>query len=256
MCQPTRFLSAAVIAILLSATTANAQSVLYFADEAANPSGNVTPQALTAQGIVPTIATSEADFVTQLGAGGWNLVILYPQLDPLPDATTALVGWVNGGGKAISGSTFLDDTYAVAFDARYLGDPNIDRDEIAGVPGDPLFAGVASPITLSNPGWNVFSAELEALSGGIVSATFTATGTAAVITGNDGFTVFNGFLDDTYDGATQAARLSVAQNQIQTVLAAGVVAVPEPGTGLLALAGVGVGAGLLRRRRGDMKHTD
>lgn len=252
--MPFRFLRlATVLAVGLTLALpfcSFAQSVLYYSDGEANPSGNMTPKALADLGISPTTASDEADFVTQLSSGTWDLVILYPQLDTLAAAESALATWVSGGGKAIAGSISLDNTFAEAFDAEYVGALNVDQDEIASA-GSPLWSGVTSPLALTNPGWGTYSAELNALDGGVVAGTYSATGTASIVVGNDGYSILNGFLDDTYDAATEADRLTLAKNQIQSVLSAGTISVPETGTGVLTLLGMmASGIVIVRRKRG------
>lgn len=244
--------NAALLAGVFAACAANvnAQSVLYFSDESLNASGNITPKALAAEGITPMVATNEADFVSQLNAGGWDLAILLEQVDELPDARTALVSWIGGGNRALAATSYMTDSFAAAFNASFVGNLAVDAATVSSN-GNPIWNGVVSPITLTNPGYGTFSVELAAGTGGVVAGTF-ETGTAAIVIGNNGKTQLNGFLDDTYDQVTESKRITLASRQIRATLNAGAV-VPEPGTvGLMLLGGV---AALRRRRGGNVKHT-
>ncbi len=235
-------LFAAALFAACAAPNARAQSVLYYSDGALNPSGNILPQVLSGLGITPTNAADEADFVTKVNQGGWDLVILSPQLSARPDAETALINWVGGGGKAIAGDVSGNAALAGAFGAQYTGQESV----TLGSNGSTFWSGVSSPITLANPGFDSFgnpggyasySADMTVRAGGTAAGTFTETGDASIVIGNNGRTVLNGFLDDTYDDQSKARRLALENNEVQYVLG-GVFAVPESGTAFLMTAGI------------------
>ncbi len=245
---------AAISVAFACAATANAQSVLYYADGFLNPSGNITPKALTAQGITPTTATSEADFVAKLGAGGWDLAILLEQVSELPEAKTAMVSWIAGGGRALTASSSADTAFIAAFNAGYLGATRVDK-TIVSSNRNAIWNGVASPLTLNSAlGYGTFSTELAATTCGVVAGTF-ETGSAAIVISNGGKTRYNGFLDDTYEQQSEADRIRLVSRQIQATLNAGAVVVPEPGTLGLAVLGVGSLAALRARRGRNVKHA-
>jgi hypothetical protein len=112
--------------------------------------------------------------------------------------------------------------------------------------GSPLFGGpfpVSSPVTFSEVGWNDDGDELDAVGLGTAMAGFTAVptvGQAAIVVGNSGRTIANGWLFDELNGANG---VNLVANEISYVLSG---AIPEPATlSLLALGGLA----LVRRRR-------
>lgn len=233
-------LLAVVAALVFSASAAQAGTILYWVDFALGT--DQMAAALAASSHAVTTATGEADFVTQVGAGGWDLVIFMNQDLGNASAQAAIEGWVTGGGKAIFTDWTRDGlgtlTTAAAFDASYTGNNN--QTSVA-ISSPVLLSGLVSPLTLLNPGWSVFSMGMSALPGGNVAATF-GNGEAAIIFGNGGSTIINGFLTDTF--ATGSDGVTLYTNEIDALLAQ---PVPEPTT--LGLVGAGVLALAARRRR-------
>ena len=194
---------AVVLGGIWSTWSDDTTTVLYFRDE-----GHCDPfaQALANLEITPTVAASYDDFVDKLQAGGWDLVILLCQNDANTVWVNPMVAWVDAGGRAILTDWTRNETVAAAFGATYSGVTN--GDSIAQTPGHPIWEGVADPLALTDPGWNVFSMGLTATGGAPVGRF--ANGDAALIVGNGGRTVLNGFLSDAAgDGA-----VTIAENQI------------------------------------------
>jgi hypothetical protein len=192
-----------------------------------------------------TTATSLSDFTTRIATGDYELVIFFQQNSSGSDydaAFAALATHISQGGLAIATDWTGDATHSAAFQTDFTGGVNQTSFTVL----DPaLGTGLANPVTLTNPGWGVFSTDLSA-SGGTVAAQF-ANSTGAVVVGNGGRTIWNGFTNDSFINGSDGVQLYT--NEINSVFAAP-PAVPEPSS--LALFGIGAcvaGLGSARRRR-------
>lgn len=190
-----------------------------------------------------TSALDENDFVTKVGTGGWDMVIFNNQNYGNDNAANAFSNWISGGGKGIASDwiSYHSNTQS-AMEVSYTF--NYNESPVYGTV-HPIWNGLPADIALVNHGYGVFATGLNGLS---VAATF-GSGEAAIVVGNNGRSIMNGFLDDTYDTSTQLDRTDLAVNEINFVLN-GQRAVPEPAT----LLGFGipmlmVGLGKLRQLR-------
>lgn len=230
----------ALTAGIASASTASATTVLYWNDY--NVGTDYMAAALSALpgSFSVTTATGDSDFTTQLGAGGWDLAILAVQNSSGYSSIGALGAYVTGGGRAIYQSWNSWDSAQIApFGGAFTG---VNNQTSVAVSDAGLAAGLSSnPLALTNPGWGTFS---TGLSGTVVAATF-GNGDAAILIGNSGRTILNGFLTDTITDGTDAVRLYT--NEIYAVTGAG-GSVPDA-TSSLSLVAFGAGLMLLVRRR-------
>ena len=108
----------------------------------------------------------------------------------------------------------------------------------------PLATGIINPVTLVNPppGWHHFSHGLAPLPGGTSAGTF-ASGDSAIMIGNGGRTIMNGFTNDVIPDPTGQ---QLYENEIQFLVGRSASVVPEPCS--LTLLSMG-GLSLLRFRR-------
>lgn len=228
-----------LVAGIVMATASQAASVLYFADDVQGT--DAMAAALSGSSHTVVTATSYGDFSTQVGVGGWDLVVYFQQNNTDVGAVNAISGWVTGGGKAIFTDWTRNAAVGSLFDATYTGSNNQTSVNITSA----LFAaGVTNPVSLSNPGWGIFSIGMAASAGGTSAATF-GNGNDAIVIGNGGTTIINGFLSDTMQ---LAAGTQLYANQLAFLLDGPTSEVPEPGS--LALLGLGlVGLAAMRKRK-------
>lgn len=156
-----------------------------------------------------TTAASLADFESKINTGTWDLVVLMVQ-EGFP-ATPKFNSYVSGGGRAILTDWEKDATRGALFGVTYTGHDNQDAVTIT---EDLFFRDVSNPMSLTSPGWSVFSMGM-ATGSGTVAATF-PNGNPAIVVGGNGKTIVNGFLTDTPTSASDGVTLF--ENEILTLL--------------------------------------
>tara|TARA_R110002049_G_scaffold4601_6_gene32852 strand:- start:25870 stop:26637 length:768 start_codon:yes stop_codon:yes gene_type:complete len=242
-----------VCVALLCAPKADAAAILHYDDDSIT-GGNVVGQALTSLGEVPTV-TDHANFATDLGSQPWDLVVVDISANAISAPNVAsLIGYVNGGGKAILSYWDLDSVpaLATAFEASVANDFFSPQSVHAWAPGHPIFNqpnAVASPITFTGTTFIDNGDELDAIGGGMALGGFSPApmaGQAGIVLGNGGRTIVNGWL---FDDLESIPGIDFTANEINFVLN-GAAVVPEPTS--LAVFGLGfclAGFGTSGRRR-------
>lgn len=155
------------------------------------------------------VETDNANFVTELGSGAHDLVVVLRQgSSEIPDdAEAALLDWVDNGGALVftSYNYFGSDVVAMlaAMEAVPTGSENFSSMEI----DSPAMADglAATSMPIMDQGWVTFSFGLQATGNGVELAHFydsnsELTTEAALVSGNEGRTMALGFLVDTVGG--------------------------------------------------------
>lgn len=217
------------------ATGANALSVLYRNDS--NQGTDYLAQALSSYS--PTTTTGNLSGFT---LSSYDIVVYANQNSSVPGGDIAAIdSYISGGGKVIF-TNWLSEIPST--NAAFSGNTNLTDLTLS-----PLFsAGIAGGLTAVNPGWGIFTQGLLS-SGGTIAATW-ENGDAAIVVGNGGRTIANGFLTDTVASSTLYA------NQIAYLTGSGspgpgAGAVPEPASWAMMIAGFGLVGGSMRYRRGN-----
>jgi hypothetical protein len=232
-----------LFAALSSAGSLSAASIIYWADYTVGSDAMAGALSDLSATHTITTASSDGDFATQLTGGGFDLAILahqnYSSSSYVSDE--AVAAFIAGGGRAIFQSWYISDsTPLLPYEAAFTGGYN---EASVSVSLGAFAAGLSSnPMTLSNPGWGVFSTGLGG--SGFEAASF-GSGDGAIVVGNGGRTIVNGFLTDTHNDFNDGKQLY--KNEIGYLLGA---STPDAGSSLLLLA---IGSGAIAMFRGQRR---
>jgi hypothetical protein len=220
---------------LASAST----SILYFSDitQKTDPMA-VALRELSQLGSSYTVTTaaSSTDFATKIAEGTYKIGIFMVQMfypKDSSDGITALGSFVSKGGRAIYTDWFMDNSYATLFGAHWTG--NYNQTSIS-IQDSHLANGITNPVSLINPGFNCYSMDV---SGSSVAAVF-GNNAGAIVIGNDGRSITNGFLTSTFADSSQGVQLY--KNEISYLASSHAAPIPGPvwllGSGLIGLMGL------------------
>ncbi len=224
---------AVLASVLAAATPASAADVLYRVDFSIGT--DFMAQALAGSGHTVTTVSGNLGGVD---LSAFDLVVYANQNSFVPGGDTGrLNSYIGTGGKVI----FTDWTRSAGtlplLNSAFTGGGNQTSLTVGGL----FSSGIMNPLTVANTGWGTFSTGLASV-GGTVAGTF-GNGEAAIVVGNGGRTIHNGFLTDT------VASSQLYGNQIGYLLGMS-AAVPEPSTWALMLLGFfGLGAAVRRQNR-------
>jgi len=230
--------------VALTASSSFAVSILAFDD---NTSNGRAISALDSLGLAYTQAGS-GNFNTLLTGATWDLVVLdIPSNEP-DGGYGDLISYIGGGGRAIMSFWWLQEYpgLAAAFGVTQVSSFSSPQDVYRWDAAHPIFThpNAVGDLTSWTDNWAddgdklALGADLSAFA----VAGFTvapAVGEGAIIVGNQGRTIYNGFLFDELDNA-----VPLIQNEILFALS------PEPSSILLVCVGFGaLGVAVRRRRR-------
>jgi hypothetical protein len=222
--------------LCLAGSPAHAGSILLFEDFSFSSSGSFWGTALMGLGRGVTSVTDDAVFATLLTSNPWDLVVVQFNAFSHPTAASALSSYVSTGGKAIFSHWLpeADPAFGVT-----QANTNLQRLTVG-----PLFsAGIFFPgtQTVSSRGlFSIYSRSFVPDVDTTVAGTF-EDGNAAIVIGNDGRTIINGFLGGTVN--LPEDEVTIYHNEANSLLEP----VPEPTT-LFLFGTTAAGLGLARRR--------
>jgi hypothetical protein len=200
------------------------KKILYFVDGNHGTDEMAAALAALSPPNTVTMATSPADFATKISSPGFDLGIFSAQENYGADYTTALsdlATFVQNGGTAIvdSWATFAGSDLT-PFGGTPTGDSNGPAVNLTAING-----GIANPLALSNPPSPYtaysFGLTLDPTSGTFIAGVFSdpgnssgTNGQAAIVLGNGGRSIVNGFLNDTGGAAGE----QLYENEINGLL--------------------------------------
>lgn len=235
--------------LFLAATVGPTQGAVLLYNH--NATFDLANAALDDLGLAYTQANA-SNFNTLLTGSTWDLVVLDLPSN-LPDGGFAsLISYIAGGGKALMSFWALQShaDLAAAFEVQqvssFFDTPAVSFWD----PDHPIFDGVA-PLSTWGDNWSDDGDRLDPLGAAVALAGFATdptTGEAAIVLGNNGMTLYNGFIWDNFSDQVNG-RLLIA-NQIDFLLSqSSTTAIPEPSTYAMLGSGLLVVAVGARRRR-------
>lgn len=220
-------LSAVAVAAIAAPSFANAASVLYRNDF--NVGTDYMAQAIANLGLT---ATTTNGSISSFTLSNYDVVVYANQNTSVPGGDEAqLSAFISAGGRVIFANWL---TTSPTLESAYTGSSNLSSLTVGAL----FSAGITNPLSVVNPGWGTFALGLSATGGGVVAGSFGSD--AAIIVGNAGKTIHNGFLTDT------VASAKLYENELNYVLNG--AGVPEPAAWAMMLAGFGLVGSAMRRR--------
>jgi hypothetical protein len=204
-------------------------------------------------GLTYTVADMD-NFETLLNGSSWDLVVMEAPTAWPGGAAGSLVEYINAGGKALMSSYLISLLHPVLASAFEVESTNILSFPEVVHPWElshPIFRG-PNPGIGSLTSWNdIYGTDgdmLRPLGSAVALAGFSENptdGFAAIVLGNNGRTLYNGFLWGEVEGEVG---VQLVANQMYFLLNGNTAAVPEPSTFVL-LGSALLGLGYLRLRR-------
>ena len=210
------FTRAATLSGFVQNGTGEANQILVLADSL----DDYFQTALTDLGMNFTTYTSDSAFETALAAANPSSALAIVDNAENGFTLANIPAFVSGGGSVVFESWYLEALPAVAaaLDATVASSYNTPL-PVYDWGGSSLFAGLTSPIGFQQGEYNYNGQFLQPAAGGVAVAGFQGTPAAdqaALIVGNSGRTILNGFLLDNAVSPTAAVQL--AENEIESAV--------------------------------------
>lgn len=205
-----------LLSSLVLAFNVNAAEILHYVDS----DSGLVGAALTQVGETST-TTSHINFQTDLASQVWDLVIVdVPGSSVSSGNTTALDTYIDGGGLSVLSAYTYNSNAALgtAFDVAYASTFSSPLPVYIWSPAHPIFTGVTD-ITDYDQDAGDNGDKLDPINGAVSLAGFTAAsavGEAAIILGNGGRTIANGWLF--WDAELTPNNITMVANQVQFLL--------------------------------------
>jgi hypothetical protein len=246
-----------VFVIMNMAALAHAGNILYYVD--GTQSSDQMLAALdyyAAAGIhTYTKLTNVQDYGSELQSGAYDLGILMVQqtqssTTEVTSAINALGQFVDDGGLSIYTDWSRNDSLASLFDVEWQGGSIYESGNKNYQSMDITYAdfalGMSGQVDFTDQGWSNYNLAMTPLEGGTSAAAYRVNGEPSDITaialGNDGRSITNGMMNDTFEDPEQGEQLYI--NEIGYLLPPHA---PEPST--LLLFGTGAVGFFIRRRK-------
>lgn len=241
-----RVIHMGLMLLALTVPTMASPQILLFDDNTNNGNAQAALNSLALSHTVGNAGT----FNTLLGSASWDLVVVDCPSTP-PGSWTTLINYISGGGKVVMSFWYLngEPDLASAFDVTAAGSFNTPRDVHAWDASHPIFnsPSAVGDLTAWSDQWADDGDALIPINGAQGLAGFTAlpsVGQAAIVLGNGGRTIYNGFV---FDEFSDSDGIPLVANEIAYLLGAAPV-IPAPGALLLGGFGAGIVSWLRRRR--------
>jgi hypothetical protein len=220
----------AIAAAAILASGASATTALYRVDYVIGT--DYIASALSNLGYATTTISGDLSAET---LSNYDVVVYANQDTNVPFGDLAsLNSFIGSGGKVLY-TTYSDE--APNLGATESGVQNLNSFTV----GSQFSAGITGPLSVVSTGWGTYSLGLTPSAGGTAAGSFDEVN-AAIVIGNGGRTVWNGFLSDT------VASSQLYQNELSYLVSGG-GAVPEPANWVMLITGFGLVGAAARRRR-------
>ncbi|SMX43637.1 VPLPA-CTERM sorting domain-containing protein [Maliponia aquimaris] len=236
---------------LANAPTADAASILRFYDSYSSVGDGVVGAALSDLGETAT-GTSHSGLASAIVSQSWDLLIIdVPGLSISAANAAAIDNFVSGGGSAILSYWNLNSLPALAatFDVSVASSFNSVQSVFTWNAGSAAAANLTAGVDFTDRAGDNGD-RLDAINGASAVAGFTAApaaGQGAIVVGNGGRTIANGFLFWDMGTAPTAASVSLLKGQIDSLINSP-SPVPLPASLPLLLGGIAA-FGVIRRKR-------
>ncbi len=224
-------MSPVLLLLVGASSSAHATTILLYEQSVRSGYGG---DALDALGYAYTTASS-SNFTTLVNSGSYDLVLMdYPSTKPSGSWEAAMANHVSGGGMAIVGYWDMDTSSSLqsTMDATVVSSISAPLTLYSWDTSHPIWNGVYQPPTTMSgidAGWGDNGDRMSPSSGATSVGGYsgsTSTTNAAIVIGNGGTTIYNGFLFDDYpydaDGDGTKDIVELIANEVEYLISGGV----------------------------------